>query len=165
MRISLATLLLACFPVFAVADALPAPEGEVLLRVDGDIRHPNVGEAAHFDRDMLRELSPREICTRTPWHRERGRFEGPLLRDVLSAAGVESDSVEVQALNDYRARIPVDELDRYDVILAMRHNGEPLPIREFGPLFVLYPFDDHPELHTEAVRFRSVWHVAEIHAL
>ncbi len=164
MRLSIAALLLATLPLFAVAAALPEPEGEVLLTVSGDIRHPNVGEEAQFDRAMLQDLSLVEVCTRTPWHREHGCFEGPLLRDVLAAAGVESESVVVEALNEYRARIPVAELRRYDVILAMRRNGEAMPIREFGPLFVLYPFDDHPELHNEAVRFRSVWHVAEIHA-
>lgn len=46
----------------------------------------------------------------------------------------------------------------------MSRNGSPMQIREFGPLFVLYPFDDHPELHNETVRFRSVWHVVHIHA-
>lgn len=164
MRLSIIALLLACLPVLAVAGELPTPEGEVLLTVSGDITHPNVGEAALFDRSMLLALSPLTVCTQTPWHGGSGCFQGPLLRDVLAAAGVRADRIVVQALNEYRAEIPVEELHDYDVILAMSLNDEPIPIREFGPLFVLYPFDDHPELHNEVVRFRSVWHVAEIHA-
>ncbi|WP_445003391.1 molybdopterin-dependent oxidoreductase [Halomonas mongoliensis] len=148
----------------AAGDELPTPTGEVLLTISGDIARPNVGDEARFDREMLKAIAPTEVQTRTPWHADDGRYEGPLLREVLAAAGVRSEQVWVRALNDYEAEIPLAELEEYDVILAMRRNGSPMQIREFGPLFVLYPFDDHPELLNETVRFRSVWHVVHIHA-
>ncbi len=154
-------LLLASLP--AVASSLPPPTGEVILTVSGDIDHPNVGAEAHFDRDMLMTLSPMVIETRTPWHNGPGRYEGPLFREVLEAAGAQGDQVRVRALNDYEAAIPVSDLYDYDVILAMTRNGEEMAIRDFGPLFVLYPFDDHPELLTETIRFRSVWQVGRLH--
>lgn len=155
--------LLASLPASAIGDGLPAPEGEVLLAVTGNIADTNAGSQAHFDRELLKSLSPLTVCTRTPWHRETSCFRGPLMREVLAAVGAQGDSIVVQALNKFRAEISVQELHDYDVILAMSRDGEPMPIRELGPLFVLYPFGDHPELHTEAVRFRSVWHVASIH--
>jgi len=156
---------LLCLPSSAVAEeALPVPSGEVLLTISGNIDFPNVEDEARFDREMLMAIAPTEIETRTPWHADRGRYEGPLLREVLAAAGVRSERVLIQALNDYEAEIPLADLHDYDVILAMSRNGSPMQIREFGPLFVLYPFDDHPELHNESVRFRSVWHVVHIHA-
>lgn len=162
----LALALLLWLPPSAVAEeALPAPSGEVLLTISGNIDHPNVGEKASFDREMLMDIAPTETRTRTPWHPDLGRYEGPLLREVLAAAGVRSERVRVRALNDFEAEIPLAELHDYDVILAMKRNGSPLQIREFGPLFVLYPFDEHPELLNESVRFRSVWHVVHIHAL
>ncbi|MFO7648494.1 MULTISPECIES: molybdopterin-dependent oxidoreductase [Halomonas] len=158
----LALALLTWLPT-ALAEALPSPSGEVLLTISGDIARPNVGERALFDREMLMGIAPTVIETRTPWHADRGRYRGPLLREVLAAVGAGSDRIRVRALNDYEAEIPVADLQDYDVILAMSRNGSPMQIREFGPLFVLYPFDDHPELHTEAVRFRSVWQVVQIH--
>lgn len=154
-------LLLALHP--AVASSLPPPTGEVILTVSGDIDHPNVGDEALFDRDMLMTLSPMVIETHTPWHNGPGRYEGPLFRAVLEAAGALGDQVRVRALNDYEAEIPVSDLYDYDVILAMTRNGEEMAIRDFGPLFVLYPFDDHPELLTETIRFRSVWQVGHLH--
>jgi hypothetical protein len=161
----LALVSLSCLAPSAVAEeTLPAPSGEVLLTISGDIARPNVGDEARFDREMLEAIAPTEVRTRTPWHADDGRYEGPLLREVLAAAGVRSEQVWVRALNDYEAEIPLAELEEYDVILAMRRNGSPMQIREFGPLFVLYPFDDHPELLNETVRFRSVWHVVHIHA-
>lgn len=152
-------------PMLAVAEGmLPAPSGKVLLTISGDIDFPNVDDQARFDREMLMAIAPTEIRTRTPWHSDCARFEGPLFREVLAAAGVRSRHVRVRALNDFEAEISLAELHDYDVILAMSRNGSPIQIREFGPLFVLYPFDEHPELLNESVRFRSVWHVVHIHA-
>lgn len=150
----------------AAAAERAAPQGKVLLTISGDIEHPNDAEGlAQFDREMLEALPWQEIETRTPWHSESGTFAGPLMRDVLDTAGVYSEWIRVRALNGFEAVIPLSELHDYDVILAMHRNGEPMPIREFGPLFVLYPFDEHPELDTETVRFRSVWQVRHIYAL
>lgn len=161
----LALVSLLWLPLSAAGEeALAPPSGEVLLTISGNIDFPNVEDEASFDREMLMAIAPTEIETRTPWHADRGRYEGPLLREVLAAAGVRSERVIVRALNDFEAEIPLAELHDYDVILAMSRNGSPMQIREFGPLFVLYPFDDHPELHSESVRFRSVWHVVHIHA-
>ncbi|MBE0488921.1 MAG: molybdopterin-dependent oxidoreductase [Halomonas sp.] len=165
LHLLLALVSLAWLPMSAVAEGtLPAPSGEVLLTISGNIDFPNVDDQARFDREMLMAIAPTEIHTRTPWHSDAGRYEGPLFREVLAAAGVRSDRVLVRALNDYEAEIPLAQLHDYDVILAMSRNGAPVQIREFGPLFVLYPFDDHPQLHNESVRFRSVWHVVHIHA-
>lgn len=146
-----------------VAESLPAPTGEVILTVSGNIEHTNAGAQAHLDRDMLMAMEPRVIETNTPWHSEPGRFEGPLFRAVLSAVGARGERVQVQALDGFEAEIPVSDLETYDVILAMKRNGDTMAIRDLGPLFVLYPFDDHPELLTEMIRFRSVWQVDHLH--
>lgn len=146
-----------------LATPLPAPSGRVLLTLSGDIAHTNAGDEAHFDRAMLEALPTRIIETHTPWHRGNGRYQGPLIRALLERVGADdAEQVRIRALNHYEAEVPVVDLRRHDVILAMSRDGEPLSIREYGPLFVLYPFDDHPELLTEAIRFRSVWHVERI---
>ncbi|MDI5892860.1 molybdopterin-dependent oxidoreductase [Halomonas rhizosphaerae] len=160
----LVLLLLALVPFsIALASPLPTPKGTVLLTLSGDIANANVGDEAHFDRAMLQALPTRVIETHTPWHRDRGRYEGPLVRALLEAVGADDvEQVRIRALNHYEAEVPVSDFRRHDVILAMTRDGESLTIREYGPLFVLYPFDEHPELLTEAIRFRSVWHVEQI---
>nr|WP_267957819.1 molybdopterin-dependent oxidoreductase [Halomonas zhangzhouensis] len=133
------------------------------MRVTGNIEHPNVGDELHLDREMLMSLSPRVIETSTPWTEGIGRFEGPLLRAVLEAAGAQGEQVRVRALNEYEYEVPVADFQDYDVILAMTRNGEPIAVRDLGPMFVLYPFDEHPELLNETIRHRSVWHVGALH--
>lgn len=166
MRLLLALLFTAPLSLAStvLASTLPPPEGKVLLIISGNIDNPNVGDRAQFDREMLMGLPWHTTETHTPWHRGSGCFEGPLLRDVLDAAGVRSDRIRVRALNGFEAEIPLSDLHEYDVILAMKRDGQPMPIREFGPLFVLYPFDEYPELLNETIRFRSVWQVIRIHA-
>ena len=143
--------------------ALPVPQGDVILTVSGNIAHTNVGDEAHFDAAMLEALPTRTIETHTPWTDGPNCFEGPLARALLEATGADGESVRVRALNDFAADIPVANFYDYDVILALSRNGEPMPIRDYGPIFVLYPFDDHPELLNETIRFRSVWQVVNIH--
>jgi len=147
----------------AFATSLPPLTGPVMLKISGNIQHPNMGNELWLDRDMLHALPGRVIVTDTPWHRGTSRFEGPLLRSIVEAAGVESDQIRIHALNDFSADIPLSDLLDYDVILAMRRNGHEMAVRDFGPLFVLYPFDDHPELMNETTRFRSVWQVDAIY--
>lgn len=161
--LTLCLLLFCSVTVPALAEPLPPPEGEVLLRVTGDIDHPNVGEELHLDREMLMALASREIETSTPWTEGVGRFEGPLLRALLEAAGIDSEHVRIRALNDYEAEVPVADFHQYDVILAMKRDGVPIAVRDLGPMFVLYPFDEHPKLLNETIRHRSVWHVGSVH--
>ncbi|MBZ9538765.1 molybdopterin-dependent oxidoreductase [Modicisalibacter tunisiensis] len=157
----LLTLLLPCTAAQAGSE-LPSPQGRVILTVTGDITRTNAGDEARFDAAMLRNLGMHAVRTHTPWTEGVSRFEGPLGRDLLAAVGARGRQLRVKALNDFVAEIPVSDFEDNDVLLAMRRDGKPMSVRNFGPLFVLYPFDDHPELQTEKIRFRSAWQVATI---
>lgn len=151
---------LALLSVHAIA--LEAPEGPVILVVSGKVGQANVGDEAHFDKAMLEALAQHETITHTPWYDGPVRFSGPLGRAILEAVGAEGESMRVVALNEYASTIPVSDFENYDVIFAMQANGQALRVRDQGPLFVIYPFDEHPELLNEEVLMRSVWQVARI---
>ncbi|MFS8151897.1 molybdopterin-dependent oxidoreductase [Vreelandella titanicae] len=142
--------------------ALEVPEGPVILVVSGKVGQTNVGDEAHFDKAMLEGLAQHETITRTPWHDGVMRFSGPLGRAILEAVGAEGENIRVVALNEYAATVPISDFENYDVILAMQANGKALRIRDQGPLFVIYPFDQHPELLDEEIFSRSVWQVTRI---
>ncbi|WP_311063157.1 molybdopterin-dependent oxidoreductase [Halomonas sp. DWK9] len=144
------------------AYALDAPTGSVVLRVTGHITQTNVGDEAHFDKAMLEGLTQRTTQTSTPWHDGVVRFEGPLGRAILDAVGAEGEQMRVIALNDYSSMVPASDFYEHDVILAMSADGQPLRIRDHGPLFIIYPFDENPALLNEEVLTRSVWQVKQI---
>ena len=144
------------------ADSLAAPSGPVILKLDGDIAVTNVGEEAHFDRAVLSALPQHEFTTGTPWTEGNSHYRGPLMRTLLEQVGAEGKIINVVALNGYEAEIPVADFYDYDVILALERDEKAIPIREYGPLWVLYPFDQDKALLSERVRFRAVWQVMHI---
>ena len=81
---------------------------------------------------------------------------------MLAAAGAEGSALRLRALNDYRVDIPADDVRRYDVIVAHQLNGQALTVRDKGPLFLMYPFDRHPELRNSVYFSRCIWQLRHI---
>jgi hypothetical protein len=146
----------------ARAEALPEPAGPVLLTVTGRIRNTNADGAARFDRAMLEALGVRRLATSTAWTEGRTEFEGVLARDLLDAVGAEGSSVLATALNDYSVTIPLDELRRYPVLLALKMNGQYLKIMDKGPVWIVYPRDQHTELQDSLTDKKWVWQLREL---
>ena len=142
--------------------ALDAPRGSVVLTVSGRVRNPNEGALAQFDMAMLAALPQQSFSTRTPWYAQPRRFGGPLLRDVLKAAGASGTALRLIALNDYRVEMPFDDTQRYDVLLARLLDDQPMTVRDKGPLFAIYPFDARPELRSAVYYSRSAWQLRTI---
>lgn len=137
---------------------LPRPTGRVVLTVTGAIDCTNAPDGrAEFDRETLGALGLSELTTRTPWTDGEVTFEGVLARDLMAAVGARGTTARAVALNDYEADIPLADFERYPVLLAMRADGEPLRVRDKGPLWVIYPWSRHPELGDADTRGKSVW--------
>jgi hypothetical protein len=163
MKSILAAALLAVLSsAVATADPLSAPTGEVILTVTGDIDNPNASGAAVFDLAMLTALAGRQAIMETPWADVPTQFEGPFLKAVLEAAGAHGSTLRVKALNDYMAEVPVEDATSFETILAVAMNGQAMSVRDKGPVFLVYPFDTHPELYNEKYFSRSVWQIKEI---
>jgi len=146
----------------APALALEKPTGAVVLTLTGRVRAPNDGSVANFDMPMLARLPQSHFTTATPWYAQPRKFSGPLLRDVLAAAGAQGTTLRAVALNDYWVEIPFDDSARHDVIVARLLDDKPMAVRDKGPLFVIYPFDARPELRTPVYYSRSAWQLRTI---
>jgi len=157
------TRLFALFFLVCTAMALEAPQNEVILVVSGKIAVTNGQGTASFDSDMLERLPQHQFTTLTPWYPEPRSFSGPLLRDLLALVKAEGAELYVTALNEYISHIPRTDAQRYDVILARRIDGQLLRVRDRGPLFIIYPFDQQPSLKADTYYNRSVWQVKSIH--
>lgn len=145
------------------AFALDKPTGDVILTIRGHVEHPNTDQGtATFDVAMLEAIAGRTGKMETPWTKGVTEFSGPLLRNVLEAAGAQKGSkIVLHALNDYSADVPMDDAS-IDTILATRMNGELMSVRDKGPVFLVYPFDLDPSLYTEKYFARSVWQIQEL---
>jgi len=142
--------------------ALDAPKGRVVLSVTGQVGQANAAGRADFDMAMLEALPQHAFATSTPWHQGARRFSGPLLRDVLAAAGAQGSTLVAVALNDYKVEIPAEDTRRFKVLLATRIDGKPMAIRDKGPLFIIYPYDDDSLLRNERYYSRSAWQLRRL---
>jgi hypothetical protein len=66
------------------------------------------------------------------------------------------------ALNDYWVELPFDDAQRVDVILARLIDDRPMAVRDKGPLFMIYPFDERPDLRNPVYYNRSAWQLRTI---
>lgn len=157
-RRTLQTCLLLCaFAVAAQAQALETPKERVVLTISGKIGVKNVGETVRFDMKMLEALPQHSFTTNTPWYDRPVKFTGPLLADVLAAVKASGSTVSAVAINDYAIKIPVADTKQHKVIVARLLDDKPMAVRDKGPLFVVYPFDDSATLRSSIYYERSIW--------
>ena len=146
----------------AYAASLAAPSERPILTISGKISNTNKDGRAQFDRAMLEALGMTVVETTTPWHEGKVRFEGVSMDKLMKHVGAAGQRLVVVALNDYATEVPMEDISRFNVILALKRDGEYMPVRDKGPLFIVYPFDSNPELKSQTYYARSAWQVAKI---
>ena len=160
----LAVLVLGACLAFSASlvQALEQPKGKVILTVTGKIAEKNTPDAAVFDADMISKLAQQEFTAQTPWSKKPIRFTGPLLRDLLAAVKASGTSIKALAINDYQTVIPLSDAAKFDMIVAYKMDGELIPVRTKGPLFIVYPFDSKAELRSATYYERSAWQLKSL---
>ena len=115
-----------------------------------------------FDRTELEAMGLVSVKTKTPWNEGVVDFEGVPMTLLLEKAGAVGDTTTVIALNDYSVDIPTADFAEFGTILAVKRNGDYMPVDDQGPYFVIYPFDSNPVLQGQPYYGRAVWQVKEI---
>lgn len=152
--------------VEGVASDLPSPEGPVVLTIEGNIARTNAEDRALFDLAMIEALPVTTLDTSTVVTDGVGHFEGVLMHKLLEFVGAEGELVTATAVNDYVIDIPMSDFVEFDVLAAYRMDGDQLTARDKGPLWIVYPRDDHDELQDIRYDYRWVWQLVrlEVHA-
>jgi hypothetical protein len=146
----------------ARASDLAKPAGKTILTISGLIGRTNVGKTAQFDRDSLEALGLSQFTTKTPWYNHPVTFEGVLMTRLIEAVQATGETVVATALNDYETVIPVSDFAAFGVLLAMKRDGEIMPVSDKGPLFIVYPYDSKPDLQTKKYYSRSAWQLSQL---
>lgn len=118
-----------------------------------------------LERAQLDALPQHRVETTTAWTDGRKVLEGPLVRDVLGQLGLTADSprtVQLVAWDGYTVEVESTDFYTWDVILARRMDGETLTLEDRGPLWVVYPRDQHRELQDSRFDHRWVWMLSSL---
>lgn len=143
-----------------VLGAAPVFAGAMLT-----VLNPTIGPdaAREFSRAELKGMTQTSYRTSTEFTDGAPEFSGPLARDVIASVGVGDATIAVMtAANDYAIEVPIDELMKYDVILATSVDGKRLSLRDKGPIWVMYPRDHHKELQDPMFNGRLIWQMVRI---
>jgi hypothetical protein len=153
----------------AVAGARPArsaglalPQGKVVLSVSGLIKETNKDGAAELDMTMLEAIGTASFTTSTPWYNTPVTFSGVPMAKLLDYLGASGTTITAYALNDYKTDIPIEDFRKFPAILATKRDGAYMPVRDKGPLFIVYPYDSDPNLKHQVYYSRSAWQVARM---
>lgn len=147
-----------------VASAQEKVTGTVLLTVTGALDNPTRGgfdpdsdkffgynevefsKAAQFDFDALTSLDSVKVNADFPKGQDIHEYEGPLLVDVLKAAGATGETVTMQALDGYAIEVPLEELKAAGAVVALKRDGVAFGIGDFGPTQIVFPRADRADL-------------------
>jgi len=143
--------------MLAGAAAVAEQQGP-LLQVTGRID----GGTVSLDRTALEALPVTTLETTTVVTDGTHRFTGFLMRDLLDRLGAGGDHVSALALNDYAVDIPMADFYDYDVVVAYRMDGKALHRADKGPLWIVYPRDDHAVLQDIRYDYRWVWQLYQL---
>lgn len=139
-------------------------EGPTLLTVTGSIENTNRGpidpdydklfafndasfdKAMEFDTSALASLPQQTIRADFPKDGDVVEFTGPLLTDVLDAAGASGQTVKVSAIDGYAIEVPLEELTEKGAMIAVMRDGKALGIGDFGPTQVVFPRAEREDL-------------------
>lgn len=157
---ALLCLLLMAFLAFG-AGSSRAGDVELVLS-----RGPGNAETLGLTAKDLADLPQVTVVTQNEFTNGKVTFRGPLARDVLERLAIDHvDTVRFIAANDYYVDVPTSDFQKYDVILATEADGKTLSRRDKGPIWLIYPISDHPELQDPLYIKRLIWQVVRIESL
>ena len=147
----------------ALGRAAPATlRGPALLTVTGSIDKPNRGpfdavrdqmmhkqkisfeRARAFDFVALTALPARTIRPTLEYDGKVHALRGPLLEDVLKAAGAPQDDAVrllLRAVDGYVAAMTLAQMRAQHVIVATHLDGQPMALGGLGPLWAIHDAD------------------------
>lgn len=145
--------------LLGLTGAARADEPMLVVRNVADPDRPEV----RLSEAELLAMPQVTLRTRTEFTDGVVEFVGPLARDVAALVGADgATTVHMVAANDYAVDVPLQDFHDYDVILAHSADGERLSLRDKGPLWVMYPIDDHQELQDPDYNRRLIWQLVAV---
>lgn len=147
-----------CIALLAPAQIAGAQDGDAVLSVVIDAEN-----TMQFALEDLDAIPATTVVTSNDFVDEAAVFTGPRLLEFLETLDTDlPTSIMLTAINDYTTEIPIEEIIKYNVILALRKNGTELSRRDKGPIWVIYPMSEHPELRDSIFNERLIWQVVKM---
>ncbi len=147
------------------ATTLPQRAGPVILTVSGLDPATFPDGQVEFDVAMLEALGTAEFDTSSIWTDGTHHYKGVMLKALSDFLHLDNVGLRLHALNDYAIEFPAGEAMTTGPLLAYEVDGAPMPVRDKGPIWLLYPFDSGIDYRTDTNYSRSIWQLDRIDVL
>jgi hypothetical protein len=110
-----------------------------------------------FDFAALTALPSVTIRPTLEYDGKTHSLRGPLLTDVLKAAGVRADhagNLVLRAIDGYAPAISIADARKYRFIVATHLDDKPMPLGGLGPLWAVYDADRFADMAARPVNER-----------
>lgn len=165
----------AALPAWAQSPKTPSARGPVLLTVSGAIGAGNRGpreavadqlmkkhgvtftRAHGFELAELLALPAATIKPTLEYDRKRHALSGPLLTDVLRAAGASMEgngNLSLRAIDGYAPSVSFADARKYRFMIATHMDGKPMALGGLGPLWAVFDADRFAEMAAKPVQQR-----------
>lgn len=154
--------ILSTLAFIGLAASAQAQQGDIILTLSGIPAADGTKVSATYDLAMLQALPKTSFSTTTMWTQGVQSFDGVLLKDLLDLHGITTGTISATAINDYAVDIPIEDAVIGGPIIAYALNGADMSIRDKGPLWIVYPYDENTNYQSEVVFSRSIWQLNRI---
>jgi len=128
-----------------------------LLAISSDTTLIDGNLTLKLDRDALMALPVTTFETSTIWTDGVHSFTGVSLADLAAEFSIKRGQFLATAINDYTVEIPFSDALEGGPIIAYLMDGEEMSVRDKGPLWVIYPYDNDADFRSEVIYSRSIW--------
>ena len=120
------------------------------------------GREQIYNLHDIEKMEHVEFISSSPWTEGQNLYSGVPLLDFMRSLGPNVSRIEITARNNYVIEFSIEDLTSDWPILATHIDGLPIPNRSKGPFWVVYPYDDVPDLRREDIYARSIWQVGSV---
>ncbi|HEY9603732.1 MAG TPA: molybdopterin-dependent oxidoreductase [Allocoleopsis sp.] len=110
------------------------------------------GKPVQLSLAQLEALAKESIWTTEPHNTKNSQeivnFRGVAVSKLLDKFGVAPEVTEVtfMSYDGYRATVNLSDLRQYPIIIALERNNQPLSRSDGGPLYLVFPYTQFPQL-------------------
>lgn len=115
------------------------------------------GKPVELNLQKLQALATTSVVTKEPHNTSNSdpntnfQFQGVAVSQLLKKFGVAPDVKEVTfvAYDGYRSTVSLADLRRFPIIIALERNNRQISRSDGGPLYLVFPYDQHPQLQQQ----------------
>ncbi|HLO86058.1 MAG TPA: molybdopterin-dependent oxidoreductase [Nostocaceae cyanobacterium] len=145
--------------------AKKAQQREWKLLIQGQTAN---SKAIELNWQQILELANEKVSTTDPNHiinpQEIFEFQGITVSTLLKKIGLPANVQEITFVcyDSYQVTVKVQDLLDYPIILAVAKNGKPIAREQGGPIYLVFPYTQYPQIKTKYIESFWAFYVSNI---